>query len=125
MIILFVGAIFALNAIVHHVQSVSVVSGTISVPPGATRGFGFAVPSGATNAHVTGSFTASGGSGNDIKVYVDDSHANALYSSGQVSTGNFDVQLPAGFTYLLFLDNSFSTLSTKTVQVQATLSYNS
>ncbi len=117
------GAVLALNAIAHPAQNVSVVNGTVNVSPGLTRSFTFTVPSGATNAHVIGSFSASGGSGNDVTVYVNDSYGGILYIRGYVSTGNFDVQLGSGYTYSLIFDNA-STVSTKTVQAQATLSYN-
>ena len=114
----------AANYVAHPPVSTSVVNGQVTVGPGSTKSFTFAVPSGATSAHVSGSFTASGGGGNDIIAYVKDSYGNSLYSSGQVSTGNFDVQLVSGSTYSLVFDNTFSTVSTKTISAQANLNYN-
>jgi len=37
------------------------------------------------------------------------------YSSGQVTTGSFNVNLPAGTTYYFVFDNSFETISFKDV----------
>jgi hypothetical protein len=117
-------ATLAVNYAAHPPVSASVVNGQVTVGPGSTKKYTFAVPLGATSAHVSGSFTATGGGGNDIVAYVLDSYGNALYNSGQVSTGNFDVQLMSGSTYSLVFDNTFSTVSTKTVNAQATLNYN-
>jgi hypothetical protein len=81
-----------------------------------------------------GNFTASGGTGNDIDVYVlpqDDfvnwqnRHASrSYYNSGKVTVGNLNVNLPSDAgTYYLVFDNRFSLLSEKNVRVNATLSY--
>jgi len=92
------------------------------------------VPPGSSGAHLQGSFTASGGSGNDIEAYVlsetdfvnwKNGHpAKTFYNSGKVTTGNININLPAevGTCYLVF-DNKFSLLSQKNVQVNATLTY--
>ncbi len=114
-------------------HSTDVVSGVVSVPPGQSVYYTFTVPSDATSATVHGSFTASGGSGNDIKVYIMDNtnfinwqnghQANTYYNSGQVTTDQFSVSLSPG-TYYLVYDNTFSTFSAKNVQTTVTLSYN-
>jgi len=117
-------AILAANQALHPPVSTSIVSNTITVAPGTTQKFTFSVPAGASNAHISGTFSATGGSGNDIIVYVSDSYGNALYNSGQVTTGNFNVNLTAGSNYSLVFDNTFSTVSSKTVTAQATLNYN-
>ncbi|OLD14722.1 MAG: hypothetical protein AUF79_02800 [Crenarchaeota archaeon 13_1_20CM_2_51_8] len=122
--VVILGGVFAANYGLHPPISTSVVNGVVTVSPATTQKYTFLVPDGATNAHVTGSFTATGGSGNDIIVYVKDSSGYSLYNSGQVSTGSFSVQLLSGSTYSLVFDNTFSTVSTKTVNAQSTLSYN-
>ena len=53
-------------------QSSNIVNGLITVQPGGYNYYQFTVPAGATTVSVTGSFTASGGSGNDIDVFVTD-----------------------------------------------------
>ena len=84
------------NQALHPLVSTSIVSNTITVAPGTTQKFTFSVPAGASNAHISGTFSATGGSGNDIIVYVSDSYGNALYNSGQVTTGNFNVDITPG-----------------------------
>jgi len=84
------------NQALHPPVSTSIVSNTITVAPGTTQKFTFSVPAGASNAHISGTFSATGGSGNDIIVYVSDSYGNALYNSGQVTTGNFNVDITPG-----------------------------
>ncbi len=115
---------FAVNSLLHPRVTLPVVNDVIVVNPGTNQTFTAAVPQGATNARLTGTFTASGGSGNDIKVYVLAGPGNLLYNSGQVSTGNIDVSLSSGLTYTLVFDNTFSAVSQKTVNASATLSFN-
>jgi hypothetical protein len=112
------------NQALHPPVSTSIVSNTITVAPGTTQKFTFSVPAGASNARISGTFSATGGSGNDIIGYVLDSYGNVLYNSGQVTTGNFNVNLTPGSNYSLVFDNTFSTVSSKTVTAQATLNYN-
>jgi hypothetical protein len=92
------------------------------------------VPPGATGVQLQGSFTASGGSGNDVEVYVlpetdfvnwQNRHgAKTYYNSGKVTVGNLNLTLPsdAGSYYLVF-DNRFSLLSQKSVRLNATFTY--
>lgn len=123
-LVVVVGLIVSYAFLLHPLQTITVVNTQITVSPGTSQRFSFSVPSGATNAHVHGSFSAAGGSGNDIIVHVKDSGGYDYYNSGQVTTSNFDVNLYAG-SYTLVFDNTFSALTTKTVQAQATLNYNS
>lgn len=96
--------------------------------------FKLEVPAGATSVHLDGNFTASGGTGNDIEVYVlpesdfvnwQNRHAaRSYYSSGKVTVGKFSVNLPADAgTYYLVFDNRFSLFSKKEVEVKGTLNY--
>lgn len=91
-------------------------------------------PPGATNVAFQGNFTASGGSGNDIEVYVmseadfvnwQNGHAaKTYYNSGKVTVGNITVNLPADAgTYYLVFNNKFSLLSSKSVRLNATFTY--
>ena len=110
-----------------------IINGLITVSPGDYNYYLFSVPSGATQAHVKGFFTASGGSGNDIYLYIMDridfinwqnGHTvNVYYNSGKVTTDNFDIYIPSGQMYYLVFSNTFSTFSTKTVSATVTLIY--
>jgi hypothetical protein len=117
-------------------HTVNIVNGLITVNGLGYEYYPFYVPSGATNVYVQGSFTASGGFGNDIEVLVMDStdfinwqnghQASAYYDSGQLTTSSFDVPLPSGpGTYYLVYSNTFSIISQKNVNTQANLSYTS
>jgi hypothetical protein len=96
--------------------------------------FKLEVPQGATGSHLQGTFTASGGNGNDIEAYLlseadfenwKNGHAaNTYYNSGKVTVGNISVNLPPdGTTFYLVFNNKFSLLSPKNVQVNAALTY--
>ena len=84
------------------------------------------------NAHLVGTFSASGGAGNDIVVLVGDpinlqnalnGHpAEVLYRSPQLSAGSIDVPLPAPGPYAIAFTNAFSLVSGKVVAAQLALS---
>ena len=111
----------------------NIVNGTISVSARNYQAYPFTIPSGATNAYVTGNFTASGGTGNDIEVLIMDATAfinwknghqvSVYYDSGDLTTSNFDVSLPAGGSYYLVYSNTFALLFGKNVQTRADLIY--
>jgi len=124
------------GGILPSTQTVNIVNGLITVNPHDYESYQFNVPSGATNVQVQGSFTASGGSGNDIEVLVMDStdfinrqngnQASAYYDSGRLTASNFDVPLPSGLgSYYLVYSNTFSIISQKDINTQANLSYTS
>ena len=111
----------------------NIVNGLITVDAGHYEYYQFSIPASTSGiASVHGSFTASGGSGNDIIVYIMDNtnfvnwqnghSATSYYNSGQVTTANFNVNLNAG-TYYLVYDNTFSIFSQKNVQTTASFSY--
>ena len=114
-------------------HTANIVNGLITVPAGQYEYYQFAPPAGSTLISVSGSFTASGGSGNDIVVLVMDQTnfvnwqnghtASAYYNSGQLTTGTITASLPSGGTYYLVYSNTFSGFSSKTVQTTADLSY--
>src|SRR5271157_6018202 len=54
-------------------SSPNVVNGVITVGAGTHQAYEVTVPSGAYNVQLSGTFTANGGSGNDIIVYIFDS----------------------------------------------------
>jgi hypothetical protein len=92
------------------------------------------VPAGATSVLVHGNFTASGGLGNDVEVFLlsesdfvnwQNRHdAKTFYNSGKVTVGNLNVNLPADAgTYYLVFSNRFGLLAQKSVRVDAALTY--
>lgn len=91
------------------------------------------VPPDAKNVFVDGRFSATGGSGNDIEVFVlnGDEFVNfqnghptpTYYNSGQVTQNSVSAALPGGGTYYLVLNNNFSLITPKAVEVSATLHY--
>ena len=114
-------------------RSVNLVNGQITVQPGQYNYYYFTIPTGATGITLTGSFTASGGGGNDIEVLVMDqtnfanwqnrNQFSSYYDSGQVTTGTVHASLPASGTYDLVYSNRFSTVSSKNVQTTVYLYY--
>jgi hypothetical protein len=115
-------------------HSFTIANPSLNVNATGYNYFQLVVPAGASGAHLEGNFTARGGSGNDVQVYLlpendfvnwQNRHgARSYYSSGRVMVGSFNVNLPntAGNYYLIF-DNRFSMLSPKTVQVNGALTY--
>jgi hypothetical protein len=113
--------------------TIQVVNGIANVAAGTYLDYKFNIPSGASNISISGTLTAQGGSGNDIKVYIFgstdfDNYKNgndftALYQSGQVKSTSISANIPSSGTYYLVLDNKFSTTTDKTVNIQATYTY--
>lgn len=112
----------------------NIVNGLITVNAGQYETYQIVVPSNAGAAQVSGTFTASGGSGNDIIVLIMDytdyvnwqngHQASAYYTTGgQETTGTISATLPAGATYYLVYSNTFSTFSQKNVNTQVNVAY--
>ncbi len=108
-------------------------SSAFTLAPGQYEYVEFTVAPGTEDAVVIGHFVASGGGGNDVKVYVltgdgfvnwTNHHAfREYYDSGQTTTGSLDVgPLPAGHYYLVY-SNRFSVISNKAVESSIRLSY--
>jgi hypothetical protein len=86
-----------------------------------------------TNAHVTGSFHASGGAGNDIEAIVlgwgdfenciNGHHGIALYASGKFTNVALDLPIHEAGTYCLAFSNKMALLSGKTVSGRVELQY--
>ena len=111
-----------------------IVNSMVRVEPSQYGYYTFNVPSNASNALVSGTFTASGG-GNDIKVVILDEQnfinfknkqqVNAYYSSDQKTVGNISAKVPSGQTLYLVYDNTFSTVSSKEITTNVSVTYTS
>jgi len=113
--------------------SQKVATGQIAVKAGGYVQYRIRIEPEMRDAHVTGSFNASGGSGNDIEAviageseytnWINGHAARVLYGThGKKTTDSFDVRLPPGEYYLVF-SNKFSTLSDKYVFTEVDLKY--
>jgi hypothetical protein len=121
------------GGILPQQRTVNMVNGLITVGRNSYEYYQFSVPSGASGASVSGSFTASGGLDNDIEIIVLDStnfvnwqnghSCNYYYDSGQEATGSISASLPSGATYYLVFNNQFSLLFSKNVQTMVNLVY--
>ncbi len=115
-------------------QTKTIVNGTVYVTARGSRDTVFQVdPTEMFNVRVTGWFHASGGSKNDIEVFIcNDSdfqawqqgrRINPVYHLAPTTMSNLNVSLPASTQrYHLVFSNTFSS-SPKTVQAGITLSY--
>ena len=133
--ILFLSCADVLNMLQNSGQTYTsnIVNGIITVSANDHKTYRVTITSLMQGTHITGSFNAAGGSGNDIIVYVMDNtnyvnwtnghQANCYYNSGQVTTGSFNVYLTTAGTYYVVYDNSFSTISKKVVTTRADLYY--
>lgn len=116
---------------VRHTQTI--MNTAITVRALSYSYYQFAVPAGATAVAVDGHFNATGGSGNDIEVYIlnhdefvnfQNGHSTpTYYNSGKVTDGAINAALPGGGTFFLVFNNNFSFITPKAVQAQATLYY--
>ena len=96
--------------------------------------YAFQVPPGARDAIIQGHISAAGGSGNDIEVYIfskdnfenwrNGQQSRPSYRSGRVNRSAINPRLPADGVYYLVLNNQFSLVSAKVVQIDVTLAYN-
>jgi zinc-ribbon domain len=124
----------AVDQLVKQKHTLTIDKPDLTVGSTGYNFFKLEVPDGATSVHLEGNFTASGGTGNDVEVYVlpendfvnwqNRHQAKTYYNSGKVTVGNFSVNLPSDAgTYYLVLDNRFSLLSKKEVEVKGALTY--
>ncbi len=116
------------------VHTVDIGKGALSVGAMQYSYYRLEVPAGAHNVKVRGHFTATGGGGNDIEVFLlgGDEFTNwrnghgthAYYNSGKVTVGDVQAELPdvAGTYYLIF-NNNFSLLTPKAVEFAGTITY--
>ena len=115
-------------------QTTNIVTGTIVVPAGGSRDLTFYVDGlEQLNIRLVGWFHASGGSGNDIEVFVANDadyqtwnqgrRVTPLYNSGRTTLGDLNVKVPsASGRYHLVFNNIFSS-SLKSVQAQIDMEY--
>lgn len=111
----------------------NIVNGIVTVPSRGYQSYQFMAPDGSTDISVNGNFEATGGSGNDIKVFIMDNQAftnwknghsvSTYYSSGQLTTDTVTKSVPAGQQMVLVFDNSFSSFSSKQVKTTFDLTY--
>lgn len=116
-------------------HTVTIVNSMIRVEAGQSIYYQFSAPTGSTDTYVSGTFTAGGGSGNDIRVYVMDEQnfinwrnghqVSVYYNSGQETVGNINVNIPTGQNLYLVYDNTFSVFSAKEVTTNVSLTYTS
>lgn len=110
----------------------NLINGVITIGAGQYYDIKFEVDTGTMhNAGVTGTFKASGGSGNDIEVLIlNDSvfakwitghHEPTLYYSGKLTSSNISIAISNSGTYHLIFDNSFSLISSKEVTAKVNL----
>ena len=107
-----------------------IVTEAFTIDAGKYAWFRFGVPSNGGN--VVGRFRASGGSGNDVEVYILDEdgfenfknghRVRTFYNSGRVTVANINVSLSSGAYYLIF-SNTFSGVSNKAVNGRVSLRY--
>jgi len=115
-------------------HTMNIGKGALSVPALRYSFYTLVVPDGARSVRVQGHFTATGGLGNDIFVFLlnqdaftnwqNKHQASAYYNSGKVTVGDLNAALPndAGTYYLVF-DNRFSLLTAKAVEFTGTMTY--
>lgn len=117
---------------VEHKQSTGNVAFTVRAQ--GTYNYKIMVPAGAFNVTLKGHFAASGGSGNDVEVFVvsQDEFINwqnrhpvkALYSSGKVTQDSINLTLPSdAANYYVVFSNRFSMLTPKAVQASFDLNF--
>jgi hypothetical protein len=122
----------ALQSLLYHNETI--VDSTATLKPLTYSYFKIVVPANALQVSADGHFSAAGGIGNDVEVFIfaEDSFANfqnghptpAIYSSLRATQGGINAVLPSGAgTYYLVLSNKFSIISSKNVQVTAMLHY--
>jgi len=113
--------------------SVNLTNGAATVNASSYTSYKFEVPDNVSSVAVSGHFVAIGGTGNDIECYIldEDGFANfknghsarTYYKSGKVTQAKIEVRNLSPGTYYIMLDNRFSLLTPKAVQIQASLSY--
>jgi len=115
-------------------HAATITNSALTVSAHAISWYSFSVPPNATNVVVDGHFTATGGIGNDIIVYITDDdglanlknghEARVWYNSQKATQSAIHTVLPnTPGTYYLVFDNLFSLLTPKAVEVNATLNY--
>lgn len=123
----------AVPPVVRMLRTETIANTAITVGAGGFHYYKFVVPATATQASVDGHFSATGGFGNDIQVFVanEDSFVNfqnghpsdAYFNSGKVTENTINALLPGPGTYYLVCNNRFGLLAPKAVEIDAILHY--
>ena len=108
---------------IPHERTITIASGVYVVEPGTTKKFSFQVPSGASDIRIKIDFEAEGGSNDDIIVKIIDEDGHIVYNSGKVTSVHHTVNLWESGVYYLVLDNTFSLVSSKSVDIYAEVIY--
>jgi hypothetical protein len=66
---------------------------------------------------ISGTVSASGGSGNDIDFSATDPNGNTIFSKDRATYDTFSFKAPVSGTYILTFDNSFSVFSSKSISL--------
>lgn len=112
----------------------SLPNGAFTVGAGSASNYKFVVPAGAFSVTMKGHFTATGGFGNDIEVFVvtEDEFVNwqnghptkALYNSGKVTQDSINLTLPAdAAAYYVVFSNKSSLLIPRAVQADIDVNF--
>jgi hypothetical protein len=114
-------------------QFIPITNGAATVAASSFAWYTFVVPPNADTVAINGRFTATGGMGNDIVCYILDEDGlvnfknghptRTFFNSGKVTTAKIGAVNLAPGTYYLVLDNRYSILTPKAVQITAVLSY--
>jgi len=119
-------------------ENVKLAAGAFTVQPGRYSFSKFTVPQKCSNVSVRGRFTTSGGSGNDIEVYIlsegelnnwkNGHQAQTIYNSGRVAARNINLRLPStsereAATYYIVFSNKFSAHAAKALKADVSLHY--
>jgi hypothetical protein len=115
-------------------HKLSLPTGAFTVGAGSTNNSKFIVPAGAFNVTMTGHFSATGGFGNDIEVFIltEDEFVNwqnghpvkAFYNSGKVTQDTINLTLPSdAATYYVVFSNKFSLLIPRAVQASIDVNF--
>jgi hypothetical protein len=120
--------------LVKQLHTTNIANPSLTVKAMSSVYFKLDVPQGATSVQLHGNFTASGGMGHDIEVFIlpetdfvnwqNGHNAKTFYNSGKITVGSLNVNLPADAgTYYLVFNNKFSLLNPKTIRLDGTLTY--
>jgi hypothetical protein len=115
-------------------HSLTITDTAFTVKAGSSEYFEFSIPANTTNVFVDGHFIATGGTGNDIEVYILNSdqfvnfqnhhQTTTFYNSQRETQNSINAVLPSGAgNYYLVFNNGFSLLTPKAVQASAILHY--
>jgi hypothetical protein len=114
-------------------KTLNLVNGIITVKAGGWYSTSFTVSGNPSNETLIGSFTASGGSGNDIiALLLDDTaytnwsnghQVNVYYNSGQITTGKINVSITSAGKYFFVFSNRFSTFTSKEVNANVNVGW--